>query len=195
MRSSLQTSTLQIFVSQIFSSLNPFVPGGAKGHIYLNKSASKSWRLFKDVWPFLTTGHERVKIISFTSKQNLSEEKLNSQKLVWFYILEKIFLSTIIYVANFIAVSYQEKKKTYICFFFVLYWFAPFLKFGPLPSENPRCAPALELLIRELQGKKQQWQKLAPYRIIYIHNTLMKLQETQFLTIIKVIKELQIVNT
>ena len=30
---------------------------------------------------------------------------------------------------------------TYICFFFVLYWFAPFLKFGPLPSENPRCAP------------------------------------------------------
>ena len=31
---------------------------------------------------------------------------------------------------------------TYIRFFFVLYWFAPFLKFGPLPSENPRCAPA-----------------------------------------------------
>ena len=30
---------------------------------------------------------------------------------------------------------------TYICFFFVLYWFAPFLKFGTLPSENPRCAP------------------------------------------------------
>ena len=30
---------------------------------------------------------------------------------------------------------------TYICFFFVLHWFATFLKFGPLPSENPRCAP------------------------------------------------------
>ena len=29
---------------------------------------------------------------------------------------------------------------TYIRFFLVLYWFAPFLKFGPLPSENPRCA-------------------------------------------------------
>ena len=33
---------------------------------------------------------------------------------------------------------------TYIRFFFVLYWFAPFLKFGPLPYENPRCAPGLE---------------------------------------------------
>ena len=30
----------------------------------------------------------------------------------------------------------------YIRFFFVLYWFALFLKFGPLPSENPRCASA-----------------------------------------------------
>ena len=29
----------------------------------------------------------------------------------------------------------------YIRFFFVLYWFAPFLKVGHLPSENPRCAP------------------------------------------------------
>ena len=29
----------------------------------------------------------------------------------------------------------------YIRFIFVLYWFAPFLKFGPLPSENPRCPP------------------------------------------------------
>ena len=30
---------------------------------------------------------------------------------------------------------------TYIRFFFVLYWFALFLNFGSLPSENPRCAP------------------------------------------------------
>ena len=30
---------------------------------------------------------------------------------------------------------------TYICLIFVLYWFPPFLKFGPLPSENPRCVP------------------------------------------------------
>ena len=30
---------------------------------------------------------------------------------------------------------------TYIRYFFLLYWFAPFLKFGPLPSENSRCAP------------------------------------------------------
>ena len=30
---------------------------------------------------------------------------------------------------------------TYIYFFFVSYWFALFLKFGPLTSENPRCLP------------------------------------------------------
>ena len=40
----------------------------------------------------------------------------------------------------FVASNYQ-KVITDISFFFVLYWFAPFLKFGPLPSENPRCAP------------------------------------------------------
>ena len=42
---------------------------------------------------------------------------------------------------------------TYIRFFFALYWFAPFLKFGTLPSENPRCAPAAKLLVgmRNLQ--------------------------------------------
>ena len=28
---------------------------------------------------------------------------------------------------------------TYICFFFVLYCFALVLKFGTLPSKNPRC--------------------------------------------------------
>ena len=32
---------------------------------------------------------------------------------------------------------------TYIRFFFVLYWFAPFLKFGLLPSKNSRCVPVL----------------------------------------------------
>ena len=36
---------------------------------------------------------------------------------------------------------------TYIRFFFVLYWFALFLKFGPLPSQNPRCAPVEEVNI------------------------------------------------
>ena len=34
---------------------------------------------------------------------------------------------------------------TYICFFFVLYWFASYLKFGPLPSESPRCAPHVSI--------------------------------------------------
>ena len=37
---------------------------------------------------------------------------------------------------------------TYIRFFFVLYWFARFLKFGLLPSENPRRAPVLEILTK-----------------------------------------------
>ena len=32
----------------------------------------------------------------------------------------------------------------YIRFFFVLYWFPHFLKFGSLPSENPRCAPEVD---------------------------------------------------
>ena len=71
---------------------------------------------------------------SFTRKQNLSEEKLNSQKLIWFYFLEQILLSTIICVPNFVASNYQ--KVITDIFFFVLYWFSPFLKFGPLPSEN-----------------------------------------------------------
>ena len=30
---------------------------------------------------------------------------------------------------------------TYNRLFFVLYWFAPFLKFDPLPFKNPRCGP------------------------------------------------------
>ena len=34
-----------LFVSQIFSSLNPFVPGGTKCHSYLNEPASKGFRL------------------------------------------------------------------------------------------------------------------------------------------------------
>ena len=43
-RSSSQTLILQFFVSQVFSSLNPFVLGGSKDHTYLNKPASKSCR-------------------------------------------------------------------------------------------------------------------------------------------------------
>ena len=38
---------------------------------------------------------------------------------------------------------------TYIRFFFVFYWFAPFLKFGPLPSENLRCAPVYVTLMND----------------------------------------------
>ena len=43
-RSSSQTLILQFFVSQVFSSLNPFVLDGSKDHTYLNKPASKSCR-------------------------------------------------------------------------------------------------------------------------------------------------------
>ena len=40
----------------------------------------------------------------------------------------------------------------YICFFFFLYWFSPFLKFGLLSSESPRCAPVMG--ISNLTGKR-----------------------------------------
>ena len=43
-RSSSQTFISQFFVSQIFSSLNPFVPDGTKGYTDLNKPASESYR-------------------------------------------------------------------------------------------------------------------------------------------------------
>ena len=45
--------------------------------------------------------------VTFTSKPNLSEEKLNSQKLIWFYFFEKSFLSTVICVPNFVASNCQ----------------------------------------------------------------------------------------
>ena len=68
--------------------------------------------VFKYVWLFVTTGHERVKIIrhvcvSFTSEQNFTEERLNSQKLIWFYLLE-FFLFTIIFLPNFVASNYKK---------------------------------------------------------------------------------------
>ena len=49
---------------------------------------------------------------------------------------------------------------TYICFFFLLYWFAPFLKFGPLPYENPRCAiaEAKQIKMQEL-GCSCKWKQ------------------------------------
>ena len=49
--------------------------------------------------------------------------------MVCFYLLEK---------PNFVASNYLKVITN--VFFFVLYWFAPFLKFGPLLSENPRYA-------------------------------------------------------
>ena len=99
---------------------------------------------------FFTTGHEKVKIIrhilsvSFTCKQNLSEEKLNPEKLIWFYLLEKTFLFTIICVPNFTDSNYQKVFTDIwliFFFFFILYWFASFLTFVPLPSKSVRCAP------------------------------------------------------
>ena len=46
--------------------------------------------------------------VSFTSKQNLSAERLNSQKLFGFTSLKKNLLSTIICVPNFVAPNYQK---------------------------------------------------------------------------------------
>ena len=47
----------------MFNSVNPFVRGGTKGHTYLKNLHLKAAGLFKDVWPFVTNGHERVKTI------------------------------------------------------------------------------------------------------------------------------------
>ena len=46
--------------------------------------------------------------VSFISEQNFSEERLNSQKLIWFYLLEIFHLSTIIFLPNFVASNYQK---------------------------------------------------------------------------------------
>ena len=79
----------------------------------------------------------------FTRKQNLSEERLISQRLILFYFLENTFLSTIICVPNFVGSNHQKVITDIwlIRFFFVLYWIVPFLKFRPIPSEKPRCVP------------------------------------------------------
>ena len=49
---------------------------------------------------------------------------------------------------------------TYIRLFFVLYRFVfrfilvcPFFKFGPMPSQNPRCAPGMNLVVKHIQEK------------------------------------------
>ena len=47
---------------------------------------------------------------------------------------------------------------TYIRFFFILYWFTPFLKFGPLPTEIPRCAPVYDQYFKvNLNNLKSTW--------------------------------------
>ena len=112
--------------------------------------------------------------VSFTSKQNLSEERLNSQKLIWFYLLEKkISLSAIILISNFVASNYHQ-YMTYFRFFPVLYCFAPFLKFGPLSSENSRCTTVSEdvklihiKFYRYFQCIKTKF-SLSSYTIIFI---------------------------
>ena len=54
---------------------------------------------------------------------------------------------------NNLLVSYHG-YMTDVCFFFVLYWFTPFVwSFGPLPSENPRCAPAMAYVILDCRGE------------------------------------------
>ena len=64
--------------------------------------------------------------VSFTSKQNLSEKKLNSQKSIWFYFLEKKFLSTIICVPNFVAPNYQKVITDLYSFLFRFILVCPF---------------------------------------------------------------------
>ena len=101
---------------------------------------------------------------------------MNSQKLIWFYLLEKYLLSTIICVPNF-AVSNYHKVITDI-FFFVLYCFVPFLKFVPLPSENPRCASAMVLKVVQSAFLKTGFVKNI-YDLVYLlqmYITMLKFQ-------------------
>ena len=81
-------------------------------------------------------------------------ERLNSQKLIWFYLLGKHFLSTIICVPNFVAFNYQKVITDIwlIFFFFILFWFTHFVKYGPLPSENPRGVPVTFSAVTEQSG-------------------------------------------
>ena len=58
---------------------------------------------------------------------------------------------------NFVTSNYQKvigDVWLIFGFFFVLCWFASFLKFGPLPSENPRCAPAFDTRQKKIQMSK-----------------------------------------
>ena len=59
---------------------------------------------------------------------------------------------------------------TYICFFFVLYWFALSLKFGPLSSKNPRCAPVLYRvsLSKGLSFSMQFGKECNYFRVIFL---------------------------
>ena len=85
----------------------------------------KAVDLFKDVWPFVTTGHERIS--SFTSKQNLPEEKLNSQNLIWFYFLEKKnYLQSCVYLI--LVSGYQKKIYELYLFLFRFILDCPFSK-------------------------------------------------------------------
>ena len=70
---------------------------------------------------------------------------------------------------------------TYIRFFFVLYWFSPFLKFGFLPSENPRFSPGLALKKGRyfIQIKRGYISKLC-YRLFSNNNKKKKNRNTSY---------------
>ena len=46
-------------------------------------------------------------------------------------------------VPDFVASNYEKVTSISQIYdlYFVLYWFTPFLRFGPLLSKNPRCVP------------------------------------------------------
>ena len=72
-------------------------------------------------------------------------EKIKFSKIILVLPPWKSLFSTIIFVSNFVLQLSESfyRYMTYIRFFFVLYWVAPFLMFRPLPSKNPRCTPVL----------------------------------------------------
>ena len=98
--------------------------------------------------------------VSFISKQNFSEERLNSQKLIWFYLLEIFHLSTIIFLPNFVASNYQ-KIIADIWIIFVSYSFyiglPLFWSLDPCPPKILDASLCIGLLMKECCTLDYRW--------------------------------------
>ena len=84
---------------------------------------------------FKSNFHQQTK--AFWGKIKFS--KINLVLSPWFCLQSYMYL--ILWFLIIRKLPIYHWYMAYIHFFLVLYWFVPFLKFGPLPSQNPRCAP------------------------------------------------------